>query len=160
MDSYYKSYTKRHKITLHNDNRVLQITDEGLLQMVVDNGHNATQIELQESINPDCMRRSLSLYYNNTKITFNTPHKNEDVQIYISSNDCSNDYSYCSPYIIEKKINNIAILNNSFASFALDDYNRNENLPGPIKWWHLNTTINGLKTPKPNQLFTIKYLSN
>ena len=162
MESYYKGYTKRHKITLHSNNRVLQITNEGLLQMVVDEGNNGTQIELQEYINPDCMRRSLSLYYNNTKITFNTPHKNENVQIY-TSNDCSNDYSYCSPYIIEKKINKInkiAIQNNSFASYALDDYNRNENLPGPIKWWDLDTTNNGLKTPKPNQLWLVKFLTS
>ena len=76
MESYYKGYTKRHKITLHDYNRVLQITNEGLLQMIVDEGNNGTQIELHEYINPDCMRRSLSLYYNNTKITFNTPHKN------------------------------------------------------------------------------------
>ena len=158
MDSYFYGYTKRYKITLHSDNRVLQITDEGLLQMVVDNGHNGSQIELQEHINPDCMRRSLSLYYNDTKITFNKSCKNEAVQINIS-----NDSSTYSPYIIEKKINNlnnIAILNNSFASYALDDFNRNHEIPGPIKWWDLNTTTNGLKTPKPNQLFTIKYLAN
>ena len=155
MDSYFYGYTKRHKITLHSDNRVLQITDEGLLYMVVDNGHNGSQIELQEYINPDCMRRSLSLYYNDTKITFNKSCKNEAVQINIS-----NDSSTYSPYIIEKKINNlnnIAILNNSFALFALDDFNRTEKIPGPIKWWDLDTTNNGKKIPKPNQLFIVKY---
>ena len=155
MNSYFYSYTKRYKITLHSDNRVLQITDEGLLQMVVDNGYNGSQIELQEHINPDCMRRSLSLYYNDTKITFNKSYKNENVQINIS-----NDSSTYSPYIIEKKINNlnnIAILNNSFALFALDDYNRTEKIPGPIKWWVLDTTNKGKKIPKSNQLFIVKY---
>lgn len=155
MDSYFYGYTKLYKITLHSDNRVLQITDKGYLQMVVDNGHNGSQIELQEYINSDCMRRSLSLYYNYTKITFNKSCKNEAVQINIS-----NDSSTFSPYIIEKKINklnNIAILNNSFASFALDDYNRTKKIPGPIKWWDLDTTNNGKKIPKPNQLFIVKY---
>ena len=155
MDLYYSGYTKRHKITLHSDNRVLEITNQGLLQMIVDNGHNGTQIELQEYINSSCMRRSLSLYYNDTKIIFNKPSKNEDVQINFSNNS-----STYSPYIIEKKIdslNKIVILGNSFASYALDDFNRNYEKPGPIKWWDLDTTNNGKKKPKPNQLFTIKY---
>ena len=52
---------KHHKITLHNDNRVLQITNEGLLQMVVDEGNNGTQIELQEYINnlPDIYHKNI-----------------------------------------------------------------------------------------------------
>ena len=28
---------------------------------------------------------------------------------------------------------------------------------GPIKWWDLDTTNNGKKIPKPNQLFIVKY---
>ena len=63
------------------------------------------------------------------------------------------------PILLKKinNLNNIAILNNSFALFALDDFNRTEKIPGPIKWWDLDTTNNGKKIPKPNQLFIVKY---
>jgi hypothetical protein len=153
MDSYFIGSTKKYNIILYNNNRVLQITPEGYLQMVLDES-KATQMELQEYVNCNCMRRSLSLYYNNNPIHFKYPKKNENVKIDLSDTSCK-------PYILEKKDNHIthfAILNNSFALWGLDDYNRLDNIDGPIKWYELNTTNNGLKTPKPNQLFSVKYL--
>ena len=58
-----------------------------------------------KNILSDCMHRSLSLYYNDTKITFNKSCKNENVQINILNNS-----STYSPYIIEKKIKILIIL--------------------------------------------------
>ena len=104
------------------------------------------------------MRRSLSLSYNNIPISFNYPIKNTDVKIISTEN--TNEESI-KPYIIEKNYDNkihFAILDNTFASFALDDYNRTNSSNGSIKWWDLDSINNNKKTPKPNQLFTVKYL--
>lgn len=159
MNSYYTTPTiKQHNIILYYNNRVLQITEQGYLQMVTDEQHNATPLQLKEYINHDCMRRSLSLSYNNIPIAFNYPIKNTDVKIISTEN--TNEESI-KPYIIEKNYDNkihFAILDNTFASFALDDYNRTNSSNGSIKWWDLDSINNNKKTPKPNQLFTVKYL--
>jgi len=145
--------SKTHSITLNRDNRVLQITEAGYLNMIIptrtDTGTTLTLIETTDSFN---MRRSLTLHYNNNPICFEKPIKNTNVKLDISK--------YANlPYVFEKEqfdMKTIAIVNHRFAEFALDDYMGNE--PGPIKWWNLDTKDSTIKTPKENQWFTINII--
>ena len=132
--------SKTHFITLNRGNRVLQITEDGYLNMIVPTrtvpGTTLTLIETTDSFN---MRRSLTLHYNNNPICFEKSIKNTNVKLDISK--------YANlPYVFEKEqfdMKTIAIVNHRFAEFALDDYMGNE--PGPIKWWSLDTVDNSKK---------------
>ena len=142
--------SKTHSITLNRGNRVLQITEDGYLNMIVPTrtnlGTTLTLIETTDSFN---MRRSLTLHYNNNPMCFEKPEQNTNVKLDLSK--------YANlPYVYEKEqfsMKTIAIVNHRFAEFALDDYMGNE--PGPIKWWNLDTKDSTIKTPKENQWFTI-----
>ena len=140
------------EVTLHRNDRVLEITDNGTLTMIDSNKSNGTKLIIKECIDIN-MRRSLFLYYKNKPFSFKTAKHLTDVEINLNESPSS------FPHIIEKetfKISSIAILNSNNPKLALDDYMSKKN--GIIKWWDLYTDEFGRKIPTTNQWFTVKQI--
>ena len=138
------------EVTLHRNDRVLEITEKGNLRMVDSNKSNGTKLIIKECIDIN-MRRSLFLYYKNKPFSLKPAKHLTDVEINL------NDSISYFPHIIEKelfKINSIAILDSNNPKLALDDYMCKKN--GIIKWWDLYIDESGLKIPTSNQWFIVK----
>lgn len=135
-------------ITLHRDSRVMEIGENGNLRMEKSNGTNGTKLEMRIEIEEYDMRQNIGLYFNGKKMSFQQPKKEDDVRIIEDG---------IQPYIIEKEQfsqNIIALTNDRFGEFALDDYQGNK--PGPIKWWNMwKDNKTGQHSIKPNQWFSV-----
>ena len=142
--------TTEHFLKLHRDDRVLEITSDGYLRMILSDGSNGSIFKLIQisDLGNQCI--DYSLYYKDNRISFDSD--NNDVKI----NDSGTKYPYIT--ITSKPLVNthhMAILNNRFASLVLDNHNGKN--PGPIKWSLLDIGKYGKVTFKDNQWFLIAY---
>lgn len=139
-----------YKITLHRGERVLKIGDDGSLRMVEDYGNNGTLLKMVIEIDKEDMRQNISLYLNDEIITFNESVKADDVYVKAGG---------IPVFVVEKdkfSQNVIALTNDRFGDLALDDYQGDAEIEGPIKWWNVwKDGETGQNTIKPNQWFNV-----